>query len=125
MRCNSNNMGRDRWWVVIVAVLTTLMVGGCGDFSTPKTAAVESTRIIGDLRRVDPRPDPNIPLPSFFTAPPKILEQKVGGNLEDKLFYFCQHHTSSELQTIVQAQFGTILFLSRILVLIIFCFLDV
>lgn len=99
-----------RLLTAIVAVLVTLSVGGCGDYTTPKTAAVESTRIIKDLRRVDPRPEPNVPLPSFFTAPPKIVEQNVGGQLEYKLFYFCQHHTSPELQTIVHTQFASALF---------------
>ncbi|MHC4741242.1 MAG: type II secretion system protein GspD [Planctomycetota bacterium] len=110
MKCDITKIGRGQWLIAIVAVLVTLSVGGCGDFTTPKTAAVESTRIIKDLRRVDPRPEPNVPLPSFFTAPPKIMEQNVGGKLEYKLFYFCQHHTSPELQAIVNTGFASILY---------------
>ena len=110
MKIGSNNTSGGRCLTVVVGVMVTLSVGGCGDFTTPETAAVESTRIIKDLGRVDPRPDPNVPLPHFFTAPPKIIEQNVGGNLEYKLFYFCQHHTSPELQTIVHNQFASALF---------------
>ncbi len=110
MKCNNNNMGRDRLWGVIVAVLVTLSVGGCGEYINTNNAGLESTKIIKDLGRVDPRPDPNVPLPHFSTAPPKIIEQNVGGNLEYKLFYFCQHHTSPELQTIVHDQFASALF---------------
>lgn len=95
---------------MIVAVLLALSVGGCGDYINTHNAGRESTRIIKDLRRVETAPEPNIPLPHFFTAPPKIIEQTVGGNLEYKLFYFCQHHTSPELQGIVNTQFASQLF---------------
>lgn len=93
-----------------MAVLLTLSVGGCGDYINTNNAGMESTRIIKDLRRVETAPEPNIPLPHFFTAPPKIIEQTVGGNLEYKLFYFGQHHTSAELQGIVHTGFASQLF---------------
>nr|MBC8217018.1 hypothetical protein [Planctomycetota bacterium] len=110
MKCNSNNLNRGRWWTAIVAVLLTLSAGGCGDLIPAKSAAVESSRILKELGRVETAPEPNIPLPSFFTAPPKILEQNIAGKLEYKLFYFCQHHTSPELSQIVNTQFASTLF---------------
>jgi len=95
---------------VIVAVLVTLSVGGCGDYINSNNAGIEAARIIKKLRKVELAPEPNVPLPYFFTASPKILEQTVGGNLEYKLFYFGQHHTSAELQGIVNTQFASQLF---------------
>jgi len=96
--------------IATLAVVVILSVGGCGDLIPAKSAGVESTRIIKDLRKVETAPEPNIPLPQFFKAPPEIIEQMVGGKPEYKLFYFCQHHTSPELQKIVHDQFASVIF---------------
>ncbi len=87
-----------------------LWIGGCGDFLTDKTASRESAKILDDLGRVETTPEPNIPMPSIYKAPPKIVEQTVGGTSEFKLFYFCKHLSSAELEAIVHKQFATLLF---------------
>ncbi|MCK4293891.1 MAG: hypothetical protein KAY65_11890 [Planctomycetes bacterium] len=110
MDCNSKTNSRSRWLIATLAVVVILSVGGCGDLIPAKSAGVEATRIIKDLRKVDPPPEPNIPFPQYFKAPPEIIEQMVGGKAEYKLFYFCQHHTSPELQKIVDAQFASIFY---------------
>ncbi|MBN2136605.1 MAG: hypothetical protein JW720_02245 [Sedimentisphaerales bacterium] len=110
MKRYGNNLICSRCFVAIGVVLFAIWAGGCEGLMPAKNAGAESTRIIADLRRVQTEPEPNIPLPSFFTDPPKIIEQTVGGNVEFKLFYFCQHHTSSELQGIVHTQFASQLF---------------
>ena len=94
----------------IVGAMVALSLGGCADYINTNNAGIESTRIIKNLRNVETAPEPNVPLPYFFRTPPKILEQTVGGNLEYKLFYFCQHHTSPELQEIVNTQFAGVIF---------------
>ena len=95
---------------VVLGAMIALWVGGCADYINTNNAGIESTRIIKKLRKVEPASEPNVPLPYFFKAPPKILEQTVGGNQEYKLFYFCQHHTSPEMQEIVNTQFAGQLF---------------
>ncbi|MBN2272230.1 MAG: type II and III secretion system protein, partial [Sedimentisphaerales bacterium] len=110
MKIGSNNLSGGRFLTVIVGSAVALWVGGCADYINTNNAGMESTRIIKKLRKVDPIPEPNVPLPYFFKAPPKIIEQTVGGNLEYKLFYFCQHHTSPEMQQIVHTGFASQLF---------------
>ena len=100
----------SQWLIGMVAIAVLILVGGCGDFTTGKTAGAESTRIINDLSGVKPTPEPNVPIPSIYKEPPKIVEQTVGGATEYKLFYFCKHHDSDDLQGIVQSQFGSTLF---------------
>jgi len=75
-----------------------------------QNASREASRILRLYGKIESAPEPNIPLPHFFTAPPTIIEQTVGGELEYKLFYFCQHHTSPEMQEIVHKQFASKLF---------------
>ena len=87
-----------------------LWIGGCGDFLTDKTAGRESASILEDLGRVETTPEPNIPMPSVYKEPPKIVEQIVGGSSEFKLFYFCRHLSAAELEAIVHNLFATILF---------------
>ncbi len=95
---------------VVLGAVAALWVGGCADYINTNNAGMESTRIIKKLRKVETAPEPNVPLPYFFKAPPKILEQTVGGHVEYKLFYFCQHHTSPEMQEIVHTGFASELF---------------
>ncbi len=99
-----------QWLIKAAAVIVLISAGGCGDFITGKTAGREATRIITDFGGVKPTPEPNVPIPSIYKEPPKIVEQTVGGATEYKLFYFCKHHDSDDLQRIVQAQFGSTLF---------------
>ena len=93
-----------------LVVGVALWIGGCGDFLTDKTAGRESTSILEDLGRVETTTEPNIPMPSIYKEPPKIVEQIVGGSSEFKLFYFCQHLSAAELEGIVHKMFATILF---------------
>jgi len=97
--------------LIIALVLgVVLWIGGCGDFLTDKTAGRESSKILDDLGRVETTPEPNIPMPSIYKSPPKIVEQIVGGTSEFKLFYFCRHLSSAELEGIVHKMFATMLF---------------
>ena len=94
----------------VLALIVTLWIGGCGDFLTDKTAGRESNKILEDLGRVETTPEPNIPMPSIHKGPPKIIEQVVAGAPEFKLFYFCQHLSAAELESIVHKQFATLVF---------------
>jgi len=94
----------------VLTVIVTLWTGGCGDFLTDKTAGRESTNIIDDLGRVETTTEPNIPMPSIYRGPPKIVEQVVAGAPEFKLFYFCRHLSAAELEAIVHKQFATLIF---------------
>jgi Flp pilus assembly secretin CpaC len=96
--------------LIVTAAAVVLWVGGCGDPFGEKTAGLQSDKIIRDVGNVKPRPEPNIPIPEIYKAPPRIVEQVVGGKPEWKLFYFCKYHTSEELKTIINAQFATQLF---------------
>lgn len=93
-----------------LAMGVALWIGGCGDFLTDKTAGRESTKIIDDLSRVETTTEPNIPMPSIYKGPPKIVEQIVGGAPEFKLFYFCRHLSAAELEAIIYKQYATKLF---------------
>ncbi|HLB74220.1 MAG TPA: hypothetical protein VJJ98_09390 [Sedimentisphaerales bacterium] len=110
MRIGSNNTSGGRYLTMVLGAMVALSVGGCADYINTNNAGMESTRIIKNLRKVETAPEPNVPLPYFFKAPPKILEQTVGGHVEYKLFYFCQHHTSPEMQEIVHTGFASELF---------------
>ncbi|MBW8038411.1 MAG: type II and III secretion system protein [Planctomycetes bacterium] len=92
-----------------LAIGVGLWIGGCGDFLTDKSAGRESNNILDDLGRVETFTEPNIPFPSIYKEPPKIVEQIVGGAPEFKLFYFCRHLSAAELEAIVHKQFATIL----------------
>jgi hypothetical protein len=91
-------------------MIVTLWSGGCGDFLTDKTAGRESDNILDDLGRVQTTSEPNIPMPSIYKGPPKIVQQVVAGAPEFKLFYFCQHLSAVELEAIVHQQFATLIF---------------
>ncbi len=75
-----------------------------------KAAGLQSQSIINDLSKIKVTPEPNIPVPEIYKAPPKIVEQVVGGKPDWKLFYFCKYHTSEELKLIVNAQFASQIF---------------
>ena len=94
----------------VLALIVTLWIGGCGDFLTDKTAGRESDKILDDLGRIENIFEPNIPMPSIYKGPPKIVEQVVAGAPEFKLFYFCQHLSAAELEAVVHKQFATLVF---------------
>ena len=96
--------------MMALVIGVVLWIGGCGDFLTDKTAGKESTNIIKDLSRVETTTEPNIPMPSIYKGPPKIVEQVVAGAPEFKLFYFCRHLSAAELEAIVHRQFATLVF---------------
>ena len=94
----------------VLTVIVTLWTGGCGDFLTDKTAAKEANNILDDLGRVETTSEPNIPMPSIYKQPPKIIKQIVGGAPEWKLFYFCRHQNSETLMETVHTLFATQIF---------------
>jgi type II secretory pathway component GspD/PulD (secretin) len=96
--------------IIALAMGVALWIGGCGDFLTDKTASRESTKILDDLGRVETTTEPNIPMPSIYKQPPKIIPQTVSGVEEWKLFYFCRHLSANELEAIVHKQFATLVF---------------
>ena len=96
--------------LAVTVALCTVCIGEVGDFLTAKTAGRESTKILNDLGKVSITTEPNIPMPSVYKEPPKIVEQTVGGASEFKLFYFCRHLSAPELEAIVHHQFATKLF---------------
>ena len=85
-------------------------ISGCGDFFAQKPTELQSQRIRRDVATIRTVADSNIPMPDIYKAPPKIVEQTVGGGKEWKLFYFCRHHTSTQLAAIVNEQFAHKLF---------------
>ena len=96
--------------IMALVLGVALWIGGCGDFLTDKTASREANKILDDLGRVETTTEPNIPMPSIYKGPPKIVEQIVGGAPEFKLFYFCRHLSAAELEAIVYKQFATKVF---------------
>lgn len=110
MTSNGQNVSRSRWLIPAVALSLVVLVGGCGDPLGGESTCAQSQSIIDDLSEVEPVTEPNIPVPDIYKAPPKIVEQVVGGTPEFKLFYFCKYHTSEELKKIVYDQFATKLF---------------
>jgi len=97
---------------LVGAVVVGLLLSFCsgGDCFAETSAAAESKRIISSLNGIRTTPEPNIPIPEVYKQPPIILEQIVGGLPEFKLFYFCKHHTSEALRTIIHEQFASQLF---------------
>ncbi len=85
-------------------------LGGCADYVPEKATELQARSILNNLSRIQPVPDPNIPVPEVYKAPPKIIEQNVGGEIEYKLFYFCKYHTADKLQAVVRDQFASTLF---------------
>ncbi|HIJ52321.1 MAG TPA: hypothetical protein HPP66_04105 [Planctomycetes bacterium] len=110
MRRSGQKFSRSQILIVALAVVVTLWIGGCGDFVPYKTAGRESNSILDDLGKIQTTPEANIPMPSVYTGPPIIREQIVGGVSEFKLFYFCRHLTSPELEAVVHKQFATLVF---------------
>ncbi len=101
----------SRWQILLVAAVALMLcAGGCGDIFGEKTAVLQADKIIRDVSAIKTAPEPNIPKPEIYNQPPKILEQVVAGKPDWKLFYFCKYHTSDELKTILNSQFGMQIF---------------
>jgi len=96
--------------LLMAAVAVAVWSEGCADPFGEKTAALQADKIIREVGTIKTTPEPNIPKPDIYKAPPKIVEQVVAGKPEWKLFYFCKHHTSDELKTIVLQLFGSVIF---------------
>jgi len=98
--------------LILVLALGAVLVGqgGCADYVPEKATELQARSILNNLSRIQPVPDPNIPVPDVYRTPPRIVEQNVGGTTEYKLFYFCKYHRADQLQGIVHAQFASTLF---------------
>ncbi|MHC4648741.1 MAG: hypothetical protein ACYTBJ_25065 [Planctomycetota bacterium] len=96
--------GRKLVWALSVNFMA--LSCGCGDFFAQKPTEIQSRRIREEVRTIRRVADPNIPIPDIYQAPPKIVEQMVGGGSEWKLFYFCRHHTAGQLSEMVNQQFA-------------------
>jgi len=99
-----------RWLLVWALGAVAVWHGGCADYVPEKATELQARSILNNLSRIQPVPDPNVPVPEVYKAPPKIVEQNVAGASEFKLFYFCKYHRADQLQGIVQAQFASTLF---------------
>ena len=102
---------RKQWGLIgVLVVIITPWIGGCGGFFATSPTQLQSEKILSDLSGVTITPDPNIPMPEIYKAPPRIIQQMVGGAPEWKLFYFCRNHLSDEMKTWVFEQFATKVF---------------
>ena len=110
MSSSSQKISRSQWLIGAMVLSFLLWAGGCWDVLSERAVDLEARSILRDLGRVETEPEPNVPMPEFYTAPPKIVEQMVGGAPEFKLFYFCQHLTSEELRKIIHEQYAEKLF---------------
>ncbi|MHC4438951.1 MAG: hypothetical protein ACYS3S_16445, partial [Planctomycetota bacterium] len=107
---NSSQQVSCRQWLIAVAVLFfLLLIGGRRNIFAQTDTEHEAERTLRDLK-IDTTPDPNVPVPEIYQAPPKISEQIVGGKPEWKLFYFCRYQTSDELKKIIHEQFASKVF---------------
>jgi len=109
MSKSSQKIGRSQWLMVAMTVLVVHWIGGWGYISAQTDTENEAERTLRDLK-INIAPDPNVPIPEAYRAPPKIFEQIVGGTSEWKLFYFCRYHTSDELKKIIHEQFASKVF---------------
>jgi type II secretory pathway component GspD/PulD (secretin) len=98
-----------RWLAIGRVIIVVLWIGGWSGIFAQTDTEHEAEQTIRDLE-IDLTPEPNIPMPEIYKAPPRIAKQTVGGTDEFKLFYFCRYHTSDELKKIIHEQFATKLF---------------
>ena len=110
MESSSRKISRSQELIGAVAALFMLSVCSAEDFFGQKPTGLEAQSILDNLSKIEPRPEPNIPIPEVYRQPPMIFEQVVGGKTEFKLLYFCRHHTSDTLKTIIHDQFASTLF---------------
>jgi len=107
---DSRKISRCERLFVAFTLLSALGVSGCRDWPNERATAIEAQNILRDLSRIETIPDANIPEPSIYKTPPKIIKQVVGGGEEWKLVYFCRCHTAEEMKQIINEQFATKLF---------------
>ncbi|MHC4494359.1 MAG: type II secretion system protein GspD [Planctomycetota bacterium] len=106
---SNSQKGRGRWLIGVVGAGIVLLFGGWGSILAQTDTEHEAEQTLSDLK-INITADPNVPIPEIYKAPPRIVEQIVGGKSEWKLFYSCKNHTSDELKKIVHEQFATKLF---------------
>jgi flagellar biosynthesis GTPase FlhF len=94
MMGSSLRVGRPRGLIVAAAVI--LWTGGWGSIFAQSDTEREAENTLRDLRIDVMAPEPNGVRPEVYEAPPKVVEQIVGGASEWKLFYFCKYHTPKE-----------------------------
>ena len=99
---------RSQWPFIAVTVIF-LLVGLCFNSFAQTTTEDEAFETLQKLQ-IQYVPEPNIPMPAIYQKPAEIVEQKVNGTTEWKLFYFCKYLTSEELKQIIHEQFATKLF---------------
>jgi len=109
MSRGNQKIGRSQWLIVVATAAAVVWVGGWGSVSAQTDTEREAEKALRDLK-IDPRPEPNIPMPEIYKTPPEIVEHTVGGVKEFRLFYFCKYHTSEDLRKIVHDQFATKIF---------------
>jgi len=107
----SRNCGKlTTGWLIIwfLVVIFMSFTAGCGDFFAEKPTELESKKILQNLSTFDVITDEDRVRVAEF-APPKIIDQKVHGIDEAKLFYFAKYHTSAELVNLINDQFAVML----------------
>ena len=109
MSSSSQKVSCSQWFVVVAVAALVLWAGQWGSISAQTDTERIAEKALSDLK-IDPGPEPNIPMPAIYKAPPKIVEQVVNGEREFRLFYLCKYHTSDELQKIIHDQFATKIF---------------
>lgn len=109
MSSRRQKVHNGRWLAIGRAIIVVLWIGGWGGIFAQTDTEHEADQTIRDLK-IDLTPEPNVPVPEIYKAPPRITKQTVGGTVEWKLFYFCKYHTSDELKKIIHEQFATKLF---------------
>jgi type II secretory pathway component GspD/PulD (secretin) len=100
------------WHIMAVAIIIMLGIGRWGSIFAQTDKEHEAEQTLKDIKiniTGEPR-EPNVPVPTIYKVPPKIVKQVVGGTDEYKLFYFCKYHPSDDLKQIVNEQFATKLF---------------
>ncbi len=88
--------------------LAALAVGisGCADYVPEKATELQARNILSNLSRIQPVPDPNVPIPEPYRQGPRIIRQMIGEAPEWKLFYFAKYHRSDYLRSMINAQFA-------------------
>ena len=109
MDTNIQKLSRSLF-LLMAAVAVVFWSEGCADPFGEKTTVLQSDKIIREVGTIKTTPEPNIPKPDIYNAPPQIVEQVVAGKPDWKLFYFCKYHSSDELKTILNSQFGMQIF---------------
>ena len=89
----------------VTCAFLVICISGCGDFFESKPTELESQKTLREITKVKMQENANIPLPSVYTDPPKIVEGVVGDKKDAKLFYFSKYHTVDKLKGLVDNQF--------------------